>query len=172
MKLKKWLNNNKTIQKLLKNKALMAALQLLAVPILGFVLLNIAFMLDFIFQSALRAIINLFVPLSPDTAVGFIPYSLHFSFMIAILIISWFIFRSKLGTLLKAVYMVVPLATVFATIGILFYPLQIVVLTLGGLFFLGLLYYLYKTKQPWLYYYALAFIGVLMLLVAITGVDI
>lgn len=162
MKLKEWL----------KNKTVKTVLEVLAVPIFGFILLNLAFMFDALFQGVLRFIVNIFIPMDQFMNIQWVPPMLHFSFLVIILFISWFIFRSKLSVLLKATYSVVPLATVFLTIGILFYPLQIVVLTLGGLFFLGVLYYLYKTKQPWLYYYALAFIGVLMLLVAITGVDI
>jgi hypothetical protein len=160
------------LKSLLKNKTVKTVLQILAVPILGFILLNIAFIFDSLFQRAIMALVGIFLPGDVFMGYHWVPPMLHFSFMLVILIISWFIFRSKMSVLLKAVYMVVPLATVFATIGILFYSLPVVVLTLGALFFLGVLYYLYKTKQPWLYYYALAFIGVLMLLVAITGVEI
>jgi len=87
-------------------------------------------------------------------------------------VISWFVFRSKLGVLYKAIFMTVPLAVVFATLGIFLYRWPIAAYSLGGLFAIGVLYYFYRTKQPWLYYYTVILIGITMLLVGLLGVEI
>ncbi len=155
-----------------KNKAVKNILSALAIIVFGFILLNIAFMFDFLFQSAIMAILKLFIPGDLFLQYPWFPPVMHVLFLIVIGLISWIVFNSKLKVLLKAIYMNVPLAVVFMTIGMFFYPWPLVTFLIGGLFFISVLYYLYRTKQPWLYYFSLIFIGVLMLLVVITGVEI
>lgn len=159
------------MKKLLKNKVVKSILSALAVAISGFILLNLTFLFDFLFQSVVRGLLSLITPVDLNMANWFPPL-MHLMFLVIIGIISWFIFRSKLGLLYKATYMTVPLAVVFATLGIFFYQWPPVVYALSTLFFICILYYLYKTKQPWLYYYTLILVGLVMLLVGIFAVEI
>ena len=136
-------------------------LSALAVVVFGFVLLNIAFIFDFLLQSLVRRLLG-----------SVYPFVLHILFMFLICLISLFIFKSKLGVLFKAIYMTVPLAVIYLTIGIFFYRWLLLPYLFGGLFFTCVLYYFYRTKQPWLYYYTLILMTVVMLLVGILGVEI
>ena len=155
-----------------KNPLAKNVLSALAVAFFGYLLLDITFIFDVIYQGVIRWIIGLFIPLGPDMDIFWFPPLMHFSFVIVIGIISWFVFRSKLDILYKAIFMTVPLAVVLATIGMFSYHLPIVAYSLGLLFCLGVLYYLYKTKQHWLYYYTLILMGIAMLLLVLLGVEI
>lgn len=157
---------------IIKNQAIKNILSAVAVAIFGFILLNITFLFDALYQGIIRGIVNLFIPLTPDTNLYWFPPLMHGSFVIVIGIISWFVFKSKMKVLYKAIYMTVPLAVVYVTIGIFFYQWQIIVYFLSILFGAAVLYYLYHTKQPWIYYYTLILISFLMLLVALLGIEI
>ncbi len=87
-------------------------------------------------------------------------------------VLSWFIFRSKLATLYKAIYTTVPVATVLAFIGIYFDRSPVLIYSLGALFSLGVLAYLFLTKKSWLYYFSVIFISIALLLVILLGVEI
>ena len=129
-------------------------------------------MFDFLIQSSVRGLIGLFTPVNFETNFQWLPPALHGLFMVIVGVISWFIFRSKLGTFYKATYLTVPLAVVFVTIGMFLGQWPAATYSLGGLFGIGVLYYLHRTKQPWLYYYSVILIGITMLLVGLLGVEI
>lgn len=155
-----------------KNPIVKNILSAVAVAVFGFILLNLTFIFDFLFQSAVIWCIKLFTPVNPLMDWHWFPPMMHISFVILIGLISCFIFRSNLRVLYKAIFMTVPLAVVFVTIGIFLYRWPIAVYSLGALFFLGVLYYFYRTKQPWLYYYTLILISLLVLIAGFLGVEI
>lgn len=157
---------------ILKNPIIKNILSALAVAGLGFILLNLAFLFDFLMQSLIIGFIKLFTPVNPEMNWYWFPPMMHVLFLIIVGLISWLVFRSKLGTLYKAIYMTLPLAVVFVTLGIFLYRWPIAIYSLGGLFGIGVLYYFYRTKQPWLYYYTVILIGLTMLLVGLLGVEI
>lgn len=155
-----------------KNSIAKNILSAAAVTIFGFILLNITFVVDFLFQSLIDKIINLFTSTDINMAWRWFPPTKHAMFMVVIGLISWLIFRSKLGVLYKAIYMTVPLAVIFATIGMFLGKWPMIAYPLGGLFSLGVLYYFYRTKRSWLYYYTVILISLVMLLVSLLGVEI
>mgnify|MGYP001575441596 FL=1 len=155
-----------------KNPIVKNILSAAAVAVFGFILLNLAFMFDFLFQSLVIGLIELFAPVDFEIGWQWLPPFMHGSFVLLLGLISWFIFRSKLGVLYKAIYMTVPLVVVLATIGMFLYQWPIAVYSLSGLFFIGVLYHFYRTKQPWLYYYTLVLAGLAMLLMGLSGVEI
>jgi len=157
---------------MLKNPIFKNILQTLAVALFGFVLLNLTFLFDFLFQTLITRFINLFTQTDLMMTYGWYPPFLHILFMIVIGLVSWFIFKSRLGTFYKATYMTVPTAVVLATVGISLYLWPIAAYSLGALISIGILYYFYRTKQPWLYYYTVILIGITMLLVGLLGVEI
>src|SRR3989338_6640101 len=119
---------------ILKNPIAKNILSAIVVAGFGFILLNIAFLLDFLFQSVIDGIIGLFTQADFNMVWYWFPPIKHAMFVVIIGLISWFVFKSKLKVLYKAVYMTVPLAVVFATIGIFFYSWLVIVYLLGGLF--------------------------------------
>ena len=154
------------------NKIIKNILSVLGVTIFGYILLNVTFIFDTIYQGIIRGIIGLFTPLDPNMNLYWFPPVIHSSFVIIIGLISWFVFRSKLKVLYKAIYMTVPVAVVLVTVGIFLYQWPIISYSLGTLLCLGTLYYFYKTKQPWLYYYAVVLVGITLAIFTATGGEI
>lgn len=155
-----------------KNPIVKNVLSAIAVAGFGFILLNLAFLFDYLFQSLVDGFIKLFTPVNFNMTCYWFPPIKHAMFVVIIGLISWLIFRSKLGVLYKAIFMTVPLAVVYVTIGIFFYRWPIIVYSLGGLFSISILYYFYRTKKPWLYYYTLILVGITMLIVGLLGIEI
>lgn len=148
-------------------------LSALAVAVFGFILLNLTFMLDFLFQSAVVWFIKLFTSDNPEMDWHWFPPLMHVAFVILIGFISWAIFRSKkLGTLYKAIYLPVPLAVILVSIGIFLYIWPIVPYFVSGLFTIGVLFYLYRTKQPWLYYYTVLLVALTLMIFTLLGGEI
>lgn len=146
--------------RLLKNQIIKNILSALAVAVFGFILLNIAFIFYTAYQGIIRFVIRIFIPLDLiEWNDSLFPLLSHGSFVVVIGIISFFVFKSKLKTIYKAIYMTVPLAVVYVTIGIFFYRWPIVSYSLSALFGICVLYYFYRAKQPWIYYYTLILIS-------------
>ncbi len=153
-----------------RNHCVRNILSALAVAGFGFVLLGLTFLLNFL----VFRFIGLFVSdefMSTHQWQWF-PMVRHALFLVIIGLISWPIFRSKLGALYKAIYMTVPLVVIFVTIGIFLYHWPLVPYLVGGLFAIGVLFYLYRTKQPWLYYYTLILVALSLMILTLLGVEI
>jgi hypothetical protein len=156
----------------IKNPLLRKVLFALAVVVFGFILLNLTFIFDAVYQGIIRRILGMFLPLGPDSNLYWFPAVMHVSFAVLILIISFFILKSALRDLFKAVFFVVPLAVTYVTIGMFLYQWPFLEYTLAALTGLGVLYGIYRTKQPWLYYFSFALVSLLLLIMALFGVDI
>jgi len=156
----------------LKKNVLKIIASLIAVPVFGMILLNVAFLLDALYQSVVRTCVGFFIPLGPDMKIYWFPPLMHISYLVIILVITFFVFRSKLAAIYKAIFMIVPLAAVSVTMGMLLYQWPYVVYSVGGLFFIGVIYLLYRTKKPWIYFYSAAVIGMTMLMIQLLGVEI
>ena len=87
-------------------------------------------------------------------------------------VISWFVFRSKMAVLFKASFTNVPMAAILAVIGIGFDSQPALIYSLGALFALGVLAYLFITKKSWLYYFSVISISIVMLVVSLSGTEI
>lgn len=164
-----------TKSSIFKNSIVKNILSALAVAGFGFILLNAAFIFNFLFQRLVGAIIGFFTPLDLFDLFRshpWFPPLMHFSFVAIIGIISWLIFRTKLGVLYKAIYMTVPLAVVYVTFGMFLYRWPAAAYSLSGLFTLGILYYFYRTKQPWLYYYTVILVSLTLLIFNLSGGEI
>ena len=160
------------MKKLLKNPLVKNILSAVAVAVFGFILLNLTFIFDAIYQTPIRLLVRLFIPLEPDSDLYWFPPLMHGSFVVVIGLISWFVFRSKLRILYKAIYMTVPVAVVLVTTGIFLYQWPIVSYSVGSLLCVGTLYYFYRTKQPWLYYYTVILVGLTLAIFTLLGGEI
>jgi hypothetical protein len=157
----------------IKNPTVKHILSAIAVPIIGFLLLNLVFILDFLFQTAVRRIFAFFGRnMNPEQNLLFIPPFLHILFAILVLLISWFVLRSKLGTLWKAIYLTVPWAVVLATLGILLYQQPLTLAIMGISLIISFLVYLYQTQQPWIYYYSVILVAVVLSVFTLMGGEI
>lgn len=156
----------------IKNPIVRRVLSAVALTMLSAVLLNLIFLLDYGFQSLFMWLINLFTPTSFETVASWFPFALHLAFVAFICLISWAIFRSRMKVFYKATFLTVPMATILMTFGILLYRWPVVSYVVSSLFTLGVLYYLYRTKKPWLYYFAVTLISLILLVMNITGTEI
>jgi hypothetical protein len=140
-------------------------LSALAVAVLGFVLLNLTFLLNFL----LFKLIDLCLPHELITAFPWFPMVRYALFLVIIILISWPVFRSKLSTLYKAIYLAVPTTVVLVSIGIFMYRWPPAAYLVGGIFAAGILFYLYCMRQPWLYYYAVLLVALTLMVFTLLG---
>jgi hypothetical protein len=155
MKLKLWQKN---------------VLSMLLIALMGFVLFFAAFMLAFFVSSVCDKIIMLFA----DKAVNprAIHFSWHYIYLILVLLLSWFVFRTGLNDLAKAAFSTLPLAVILAETGVQFYRLPVLVYVSGAVIIGAILFYLYKKKLSWMYYFAVLYVTAVMLFVMLSGMDI
>ena len=147
-------------------------LSALAVTFFGFILLNLTFLSDALYQGAIRRFIGLFVPLGPELAFDWFPPLMHGSFVVIIGLISWLVFRSKLKIIYKAIFMTVPVAVVLVTTGMFLYHWPVVSYSVGAFLCTGTLYYFCRTKQPWIYFWAVILVGVTLAIFTTLGGEI
>ena len=152
----------------MKNKFWKNGLSALIVAILGFVLLNATFMADWAWQSLIKFI---FLP-NLELTDNWIPAVMQASFVIIIALISWLVYRSKIGTIFKAAFTTVPVAIVLVFDGILFFRTPALAYSIGAVIMLGVLALFYYKKFPWLYYYSVLLVALGLLVLGLTGTDI
>ena len=153
---------------MIKNPILKNTLSVLAI------LVSIPILLTFIFLFY-ALIFNFYDKIIPwSQNAGPNPYFIlrPITLFVILAVISWFIFRSKLATLYKAIYTTVPVATVLAFIAIYFNSRPVLIYSLGALFSLGVLAYLFLKKKSWLYYFSVIFISIILLVIGLSGVEI
>lgn len=153
---------------MIKNQYIKNILAAAVVAVLGFLLLNLAFILDWAFQSLL---LRLF-PMNADTRISCIPAARHVLFFILILLLTWPVLRSNLKRIFKAAYLTVPAAVTFATVGILLYQWPAAMYSISVLIYGGTVYFLYRRRMSWLYYYSVTLVAVALLAVGLLGIDI
>jgi hypothetical protein len=160
------------VKNLINNLTVKNVLSAVAVAIFGLILLNVAFIFDAVYQGSVRWVIAHFIDIGPDMRLYWFPPLMHLSFVVIIGVISWFVFRSKLGEIYKAIYLVVPVAVVLVTVGMFLFHWPIAGYSVGFLLCACTLYYFYRTKQPWLYYYSVILIGLALAIFTLMGGEI
>ena len=143
-----------------------------AVAGFGFLLLTITFLVDYLLQTSIDAIVRLFTAADMNMSTRWYPSAKHAAFVVVIGLTSWAVFRSKLGVLYKAMYMTVPLAVVFVSIGIFLFRWPVVPFAVGFLITIGVLFYFHRTRQPWLYYYTVILVALSLAVFTLLGGDI
>ena len=140
-------------------------LSALAVAVLGFVLLNLTFLLNFL----LFKLIDLCIPHEFTSGFQRFPMARHALFLVIIMLISWPVIRSRLSTLYKAIYLTVPVTVVLVSIGIFMYQWPPAAYLVAGIFTAGILFYLYCMRQSWLYYYAVLLVALTLMVFTLLG---
>lgn len=148
-------------------------LPILFVPLVGFLLLLGAFVADALFQSGVRLLMG--ASGDPGAWFGWLGFNpLHLFFALLVLLVSWPIFKGKrVPLLLKATWLVVPLATSLITVfisgfGRIGYGGVVLDVLLG----LGLLIGLVRGKAPWVYWYATGLVYLSLIAVMVMGIEI
>ncbi len=160
------------MNQIVKNKHIKNILLAVAITFCGYVLLNLTFLFDFVYQSIIRGIVELFIPFDPNMQLYWYPIVMHGSFVVLIGIFSWVIFNSSLKDIYKATYLTVPTAVVLVTVGMFLYAWKILPYVVSSLLCISALYYFYRTKQSWMYYYAVIAVSVALAIFTATGGEI
>lgn len=144
-------------------------LALFIIPIGGLVLLNLAFLLT----AVIRFVFARFLISGSEEPARWVPLVIHLCTAIIFLFASYIILRSeRLKDVYKAMVSVVPIAVLLVYTGMFLYNWPIAVYAVSVVIVAAILFYLYKTKRPWMYYYALFLISSALLYMQITGMDI
>jgi hypothetical protein len=156
MKLKLWQKN---------------ALSMLTIVVIGFILFNVAFILAWLVSTAYSMAIMPFAK-QADGDFDMIHSLWRYVYLILIILLSWFVFRSQFNDLVKATFLTLPLVVILAVVGVQFYTLPVLVYVISAMIIATILFYLYKTKHSWLYYFATLYVAVVMLVVMLSGMQI
>lgn len=156
------------ITKDLKNNLLIA----LAIVLFGYLFLNAAFTVFSLFIFSVNGLIGLFSKFDLIANISWSMPVMLSIFAVIIYFVSRLVFKSKLPTTYKAIYLYLPVALVLALIGISLYRWPIAVFAASIPLVLAILYYFYKTKQPWKYYFSVISISLILLVMMLLGVDI
>jgi hypothetical protein len=141
-----------------------ALLSMVTIVAGGFVLFNLSFLLAVLVTYAIKAVSGGVAEVEP--------YALGVYFVL-LGILSWFIFRSKLNDLLKALYLTMPLMTVLVGVGIaLNAQPKWIRLAAGAVAVFAVLAYLVKRKLSWMYVFAAVFVGVMGLIIVLANIQI
>jgi hypothetical protein len=139
-------------------------LSMLAIAVIGFILFNVAFLLAAIVMGGVSSFIG---------TQGGPPYVGRIMYLVVILLISWFVFTSRLSDLAKATYLIMPLMVFLIMEGMLLNEQpQLIILAVGAVMVGAVLYYLHQKKRSWLYYFATFYVTVVALCVMIFQVEI
>ena len=133
------------------------------IVVVGFVLFNAAFLLTALVWRLAEMLFGAqSAPLLSKIVTLFI-----------VLLISFFVFRSRFNDLVKASFLTMPLMVILVMLGILMYPLpQWQLFVAGALIVGGLFFFLYKKKLSWLYFFATFYVTVLVVIILLTGMEI
>jgi hypothetical protein len=159
------MNNTERKSNLFKHPYVKNILSALVVACVGFVLLNLTFLLAYLVNQ----FITLFSPDNPETFHQWLTMIGDIIFLIIIALISWVILRSKLSVLIKATFLTVPTAVALVTIGILLSSLSVLPYLIGALSTISVMFYFYRTHQSWLYYYSVILVALTLLVFTLMG---
>lgn len=140
----------------------------LGVAFYGVILLSLAFTLsylidssfDYLFQSAW----NQTIPWHPPVK--------HLIFLGSIAAISWFVLKSKFKEYYKIIYLTVPTAVIFTYVGVSMYLWPVLSHIIGAVIYGSILYYFHLTRKPWLYYFSVSLVTLVLVIMGLLGVDI
>lgn len=150
------------------DKKISPILAIIIIPVAGFVLLNLSFLI----AAGTRFCLALMD--APQGGSGFTmnPIYEHATTMAVLLILSYLALINKnISDEFKAAFAIVPTAVLLVYTGIFLYSWPIAVYIVSGLIVAGILLYLYKTKRPWMYYYGVGLVTAALLYMQISGID-
>lgn len=160
------------IKEIIKNKYFQYFLQAIAIAALSYLLLNIAFLLDYVFQSLIDGVMRLVIKNNFNHDWLWFPPLKHFLFLLIIFIVSYYFFKTKINVFYKAVFLTLPLAIIYVSLGIFLYNQPIIMYFIAGVVTLSILYYFYIKKKSWLYFYSVTLIATALLIFTLLGGEI
>lgn len=138
----------------------------LVIVVGGYILFNLAFLLAALVINASSSILGVAQNEAP-------PITGKVLYFILIGLISWLVFRSRLNDLSKATYLTMPLMVIIVMTYISIYQLSIwIVGSIEVVIVCAVIFYLYKKKLSWLYFFSVFYVSILALCIAIFRIQI
>lgn len=139
---------------------------ILVIVIGGFILFNLAFLLAALVINAT----NRFMLMTQSEAS---PVAGRILYLLLICLISWSVFRSRLKDIIKATFFTMPQMVILVMVGInLHQQSKWLIIGTGAVIIFAVLFYLYKKKLSWLYFFSVFYVSVLALCVMLFNVPI
>jgi hypothetical protein len=145
-------------------------LSMLVIIGVSFVLFNVAFVLAYFVNTMYNILIMPFI--NKADSIRAIHFSWHYLYLILIFILSWFVLRRPLKDLVKATFFTLPLVIALTEVGIQFYSRPALVWIINAVIIGSALFYFYKRKYSWLYYFATIYVTVIEIFVFCSGMQI
>jgi hypothetical protein len=141
-------------------------LSAIVIIVAGYILFNLAFLLAALVINGITLLTGGSFEQAPK------PYATGV-YLLLIAVISWLVFRSKLSHLVKATYMTMPLMVALVYTGILLYQQPMwVPIGVGAVIVGAVLFFIYRRKLPWLYYFATLYVAAMGLFIVLGGIEI
>lgn len=141
-------------------------LSLIVIVGVGFILFNVAFILAALVLNGTSRILGA----DPQAAPPLVGAAIY---LVLVLLLSWFVFRSKLNDLVKATFLTMPLMVILMMVGVRIYEQsKWVIAGIGAAIVGAVIFYLYNKKLPWQYYFATFYVALLALFVMLSGMEI
>jgi hypothetical protein len=154
----------------IKNPAIKNIITAIAIAFFGFILLNVTFIIYSLFQGFILRILMFFIPINMmNNSFFWFPILIRGIFIVLVLLISFYIFKSKLSDFYKSTYMIVPIAIVLVIIGMYLNRWPIFVYLFGGIIVIFLLYYFYFTRKSWMYHCSVILVSFVLAVYTIFG---
>jgi hypothetical protein len=141
-------------------------LSLIVIVGVGFILFNVAFVLAALVINGTSRMLGA----DPQAAPPLVGMAIY---LVLILLLSWFVFRSKLNDLVKATFLTMPLMVILMMVGVRIYQQsQWIIVGIGAAIVGAVIVYLYSKKLSWHYYFATVYVALLALMIMLTGMEI
>ncbi|MCR3956254.1 MAG: hypothetical protein NUK57_08130 [Gudongella sp.] len=142
---------------------------IIIIPVAGFVLLNLSFLI----AAGTTFCLHFLFRQGEGSGLTMLPTITHLAPMIVLLVLSYLaLINKRIPGVFKAAFAMVPTAVLLAYTGIFFYNWPVAVYTLSSLIVAAILFYLYRTKRLWIYYYGVLLVSAALLYMQISGIDI
>lgn len=154
------------------HSAVARILQAVLVALLGFALLNAAFMLDFLYQSVFERIARLFMDPEEFHRLEWMRTLMNLSFMALMVAAAYLVLKSGFHMVIKAAFFAVPTATVLLITYITLYPRNTFAVALCVIEFLAALSVMLRNRVHWLYFFSFLLTAASLAAMALLGIDI
>ncbi len=147
-------------------------IQAALVALLGFALLNAAFILDFLYQSAIKSIVVLFMEPWEFNSLEWLRTIMNLSFMALMLLAAYLVLKSGFHVVIKAAFLAVPTATVLLITYITLYPRNTLAISACVIEFLAAFAVMLRKRPHWLYFFSFLLTAASLAAMALLGIDI
>lgn len=134
----------------------------------GFLVIN----LGFACAGLVASFVGLFLPGEFESEQGWYPPLLFGTMLLGLYFLTWKVLRSDLQVLFKAMFVWAPLAASYLATALTFLWLPVLGWVFGVALGLCVFAYLWRTRQPWQFFYTAAMVSVMMVSIAISGTEI